>query len=70
MSTSKFEPDVYVRMRGTGLNNTQIARLLGVSEASVRRGLMRVGYYNTPQPSRIRVLLMQLADELDEHYQL
>lgn len=44
MSTPKFEPDVYVRLRETGLNNTQIAEQLGVSEASVRRGLRKAGF--------------------------
>ena len=44
MSKPKFDSDVYVALRGQGLNNQQIADKLGVSEASVRRGLNKAGY--------------------------
>lgn len=42
MSQPKHSPFRYFEMRRTGLNNTQIAEALGVSEASVRRGLAKI----------------------------
>jgi hypothetical protein len=39
MSAPLNPPQVYIDLREEGLNNTQIADRLGVSEASVRRGL-------------------------------
>jgi hypothetical protein len=44
ISKPKFNPKVYVAMREKGLNNTQIADELGVSEAAVRRGLRKAGF--------------------------
>lgn len=45
MSQRKFSPDVYVRLKETGLSNREIADQLGVDESSVRRGL-RAGGFN------------------------
>lgn len=64
MSTSKFEPEVYVILRNTGLPNTKIAEMLGVSEAAVRRGLKRAGYL-PPEQSRLRELFAELGDILE-----
>ncbi|MDE2103098.1 MAG: sigma-70 region 4 domain-containing protein [Patescibacteria group bacterium] len=36
-------PEVYTALRGSGMSNREIARQLGVNEASVRRGLKRAG---------------------------
>ena len=55
-----------MRLRDAGFNNSEAARTLGVSEAAVRRGLKRAGYLAV-EPSRIRVLLTELAEIL-EHY--
>jgi hypothetical protein len=42
---AKRDPSEYVALAEQGLNNTEIAKLLGdVSEASVRRGLASAGY--------------------------
>jgi hypothetical protein len=35
----KFSPEVYAALRDAGMTNRQMARELGVNEASVRRGL-------------------------------
>lgn len=58
----KFPPRVYVALRGAGYSNREIAGLLDVDEASVRRGLKSVGY---TAPSRVRELLTELADHLE-----
>lgn len=42
MSLSKNTPERYAELRKKGLNNVQIAKELGVSEASVRRGLRKL----------------------------
>jgi hypothetical protein len=42
MAKSKHTPEEYAELRKRGLNNVQIASALGVSEASVRRGLKKV----------------------------
>lgn len=44
MSQPKHTPQEYMEMREAGLNNQEIADRLDVSEASVRRGLRKVGY--------------------------
>lgn len=45
MAKSKYDPKVYVSMREQGMTNYEIARTLtDVDEASVRRGLAKVGY--------------------------
>ncbi len=36
-----ISPAVYSALRNTGMSNREIARQLGVNEASVRRGLKR-----------------------------
>ncbi len=58
----KFPARVYVALRNDGFSNREIAGLLGVDEASVRRGLKSVGY---EAPSRVRRLLTDLADEIE-----
>jgi len=42
MAASKHAPERYAELRKRGLNNVQIAEALGVSEASVRRGLKKI----------------------------
>lgn len=42
--SAKFEPAVYSTMKNAGYSNREIARMLGVNEASVRRGLKHVDY--------------------------
>jgi predicted transcriptional regulator len=37
----RFEPEVYVALRSRRYSNREIARLLDVDEASVRRGLKK-----------------------------
>jgi len=59
---AKFPPDLYTRLRNSGLNNTEIAAVLGVDEASVRRGLKAAAY---EAPSRIRELLVELTEILE-----
>jgi hypothetical protein len=59
---SKFPPRVYVALRNDGFSNREIAELLGINEASVRRGLKTVSY---EAPSRVRRLLTDLADEIE-----
>lgn len=66
MTKPKFEPELYVRLRDSGFSNVKIARLLGISEAAVRRGLRRVGYQPV-RNSRLQELLMELADYLERH---
>lgn len=44
MSAPKNPPAKYAELREQGLNNQQIADELGVSEASVRRGLHKIGF--------------------------
>lgn len=56
---------MYVALRDQGLSNHAIARMLNVSEASVRRGLTRVGYVPRRR-SRIRELLIELGDLLEQ----
>jgi len=58
----KFPPRVYVALRNDGFSNREIADLLSVDEASVRRGLKAVKY---EAPSRVRRLLTDLADEIE-----
>lgn len=53
---------MYAALRNGGFSNREIAGMLGVNEASVRRGLKSVGY---EAPSRVRRLLIDLADEIE-----
>ena len=64
MSAPKFDPRVYAALRATypELSNRDIARLLGVNEASVRRALARPELQARP---RARRLLTELADVLE-----
>jgi hypothetical protein len=39
--TRRFEPEVYASLKARRHSNREIARLLGVDEASVRRGLTK-----------------------------
>ncbi len=57
----RFDPSVYVALKDAGNSNAETARKLGVDEASVRRGLKAAGY----RKSRLRTLLLDVADELD-----
>jgi hypothetical protein len=41
---TKHDPSLYVELAEAGLNNQEIGDRLGVSEATVRRGLRRAGY--------------------------
>lgn len=59
MAKGKFDPAVYAALHNAGFSKREIARLLGVNEASVRRGLK----HNPPRS--VRVLLTELADALD-----
>lgn len=52
LANPKFDPSVYVALREQGLNNYEVAERLGVSEASVRRGLAKAGYKPYLLPSR------------------
>ena len=58
----KFPPRVYVALRDAGYSNREIAGLLDVNEASVRRGLRAVQY---EAPSRVRELLTELAGVIE-----
>jgi hypothetical protein len=49
-SQPKIAAAVYVEHAQRGLNNTEIADALGVSEASVRRGLKKAGYRRAAPP--------------------
>lgn len=62
MSKHKIDPLIYVRMREHGSTNVEIARSLGVDEASVRRGLKAVGYNPNHMPLE---LLEDFAATLD-----
>ena len=57
----RYDPAIYRALKDLGLSNRKIAAQLGVDERSVRRGLD--GY----TPSRLRKLLLELANELDAH---
>lgn len=50
MAEAKHEPAIYVALADEGLNNYQIADKLDVGEASVRRGLRKVGYRRSLRP--------------------
>lgn len=50
---------MYAALHNAGFSKREIARLLGVNEASVRRGL------KANPPRTVRVLLAELADALD-----
>jgi len=43
-SQPKHDPEAYVELAETGLNNTEIAARMDVSEAAVRRGLRKAGF--------------------------
>lgn len=45
----KYDPEVYVALKAQGHSNRTIAALLGVGEASVRRGLKGA---TVPPPAR------------------
>lgn len=60
MAKPKFEATVYVALKDRGLSNRQIAGLLHVDEASVRRGLR--GY--KPR-GRTHELLLELGDLIE-----
>jgi len=55
MSQSKHTPERYQELRKRGLNNVQIAQALGVSEASVRRGLAKV-----QETDEFRILIVDI----------
>lgn len=63
MKKSKVDPRAYTALRDQGFSNREIGALLRVDEASVRRGLRSRGYR---PPSRLRELLLEMADVLDE----
>jgi predicted phosphodiesterase len=42
MGESKFPPELYLEFKRAGHNNQEIAEILGVGEASVRRGLKKI----------------------------
>jgi transposase len=60
-----YQPEVYVAMRRGKLSNRRIAQLLGVNEATVRRGLKKWGWPINDDPRTVRVVLNELADLLD-----
>lgn len=55
MSQSKHTPERYAELRKRGLNNVQIAEAIGVSEASVRRGLKKIA-----DTSEYRILIVDI----------
>lgn len=64
MSRAKFPPDVYRALKHATHptpSNREIARLLDVDEASVRRGLQGAEGQQRP----VRQLLNELADALE-----
>lgn len=54
MSESKNPPEAYLELKERGCTNQEIADRLGVSEASVRRGLLKAGHkpYLLPHAAR------------------
>lgn len=48
--SAKHAPGIYAALADEGLNNHQIGEKLGVSEASVRRGLRKAGYKRRLSP--------------------
>ena len=60
----QYPPELFATLRDARWSNYRIARALGVSEASVRRGLKRAEYVPT-EPSRVKELLVELADLLE-----
>jgi transposase len=57
ISSSKFPPAVYGALKRAGMSNREIARHLGVNEASVRRGLRE-----TSIPSREKKFLVTVTE--------
>lgn len=57
MSKAKFGPEVYAALHRAGMSNRQIAKSLGVNEASVRRGLASVDL--TPPPRKFVVTVVE-----------
>lgn len=55
MSRPKHTPERYAELRKQGLNNVQIATQLGVSEASVRRGLAKL-----QNPDTFKILIVDI----------
>ena len=57
MAQPKFPPSTYVELREKGMNNQQVADMVGVSEAAVRRGLHKAGFkpYLIPSYARERL---------------
>lgn len=54
----KISPVVYTTLRNAGMSNREIARQLGINEASVRRGLKRAR--NTAGERRFMVTVTEL----------
>lgn len=52
--TRRFAPEVYVALRARRHSNREIARLLDVDEASVRRGLKKAGELRNERARALR----------------
>jgi DNA-binding CsgD family transcriptional regulator len=66
MSRKRYHPDLFVAASRGGLSNRRIADLLGIDEATVRRGLKKVMLVT--EPRTVRLVLAELADLLDEQH--
>lgn len=65
MSKSKADPKALVALREEGYNNVEIAQMLGIGEASVRRGLQKANYNPNRLPQEfIRKMSVKLQDPI------
>lgn len=68
MSAPKHDSAVYLALAEAGLDNVQIADKLGVGEASVRRGLRKVGFARTLRPLPATAKSDDFLDKPIRHY--